>query len=200
MAYGNIRPIPEIFTDLVGQVTTLVRKEGQLARAEISEKATRALTGMAMLLLGAMLLIPALVILLQAAVMGLIGNGADPTAAALIVGGAIFLIGMVLGLLGWSRINAGSLVPDKTIDQLKRVAQQQLRDMGGRNIRLSQVASAAGQRLIAIGETDRNGVTLTIKKEVWIGKSSVLEATIVEETAGMPSLVTIQFEDWVEKK
>ena len=50
MAYGNIRPIPELFTDLFGQVTTLIRKEGQLARAEISEKATRALVGIAMIL------------------------------------------------------------------------------------------------------------------------------------------------------
>lgn len=123
MAHSYIRPIPEIFTDLVGQVTTLVRKEGQLARAEISEKATRALTGIAMILLGAMLLIPALVILLQAAVMGLIGNGADPTAAALMVGGAIFVIGMVLGLIGWSWVKPSSLVPDKTIDQLKRDTQ-----------------------------------------------------------------------------
>jgi len=54
--------------------------------------------------------------------MGLVSNGTDPTAAALIVGGAIFLIGMVLGLIGWSRVNAGSLVPNKTIDQLKRDA------------------------------------------------------------------------------
>lgn len=123
MANGNLRPIPEIFTDLIGQVTLLVRKEGQLARAEVSEKATRALAGMAMMLLGAMLLIPALVILLQAAIMGLIANGTDPTLAALVVGGAIFVIGMVLGLLGWSRVNTGSLVPDRTLGQLKRDAQ-----------------------------------------------------------------------------
>lgn len=123
MANGNLRPIPEIFTDLVGQMTLLVRKEGQLARAEVSEKATRALAGMAMMLLGAMLLIPALVVLLQAAIMGFIANGADPTLAALIVGGAISVIGMVLGLLGWSRVNAGSLVPDRTLGQLKRDAQ-----------------------------------------------------------------------------
>ncbi|NJM93156.1 MAG: phage holin family protein [Rhodospirillaceae bacterium] len=38
MAYGKIRPIPEIFTDLIGQVTSLVRKEGQLAPREISKK------------------------------------------------------------------------------------------------------------------------------------------------------------------
>ena len=123
MAYGNIRSFPDIFTDLFAQVTTLVRKEGQLARAEISEKATRALTGMAMILLGAVLLIPALVILLQAAVTGLIQNGTDPTVAALIVGGAALLIGMVLGLIGWSWVKPASLVPDMTIDQLKRDAQ-----------------------------------------------------------------------------
>jgi hypothetical protein len=123
MAYGNIRSFPEIFTDLIGQVTNLVRKEGQLARAELSEKATRALTGMAMILLGAVLLIPALVILLQAAIMGLIDNGADPTIAALLIGGGVFLIGMVLGLIGWNWVKPASLVPDKTIDQLKRDAQ-----------------------------------------------------------------------------
>ena len=123
MAHSYIRPIPEIFTDLIGQVTSLVRKEGQLARAEISEKATRALTGMAMILLGSVLLIPALVILLQAAIMGLIENGTEPPVAALIVGGGAFLIGMVIGLIGWSRVKPASLVPDKTIDQLKRDAQ-----------------------------------------------------------------------------
>ena len=123
MAHSYIRPIPEIFTDLIGQVTTLVRKEGQLARAEITENATRALTGMAMIMLGAMLLIPALVILLQAAIMGLVGNGMDPTLAAIIVGGGAFVIGMVLGLIGWSWVKPASLVPDKTIDQLKRDAQ-----------------------------------------------------------------------------
>ena len=32
------RPISAIFVDLVSQFTALVRKEGQLARAEISEK------------------------------------------------------------------------------------------------------------------------------------------------------------------
>jgi len=123
MAYGNIRPIPEIFTDLIGQVTSLVRKEGQLARAEISEKATRALTGIAMILLASVLLIPALVILMQAGIMGLIDNGSDPTVAALLIGGGVFLIGLVLGLIGWSWVKPASLVPDKTIDQLKRDAQ-----------------------------------------------------------------------------
>jgi hypothetical protein len=122
MANTNVRPIPEIFTDLVTQLTALVRKEGQLARAEISEKTTRALSGMAMILLGAVLLVPALVILLQAAIAGLVEDGMTPAVAALIVGGAAFILGMILGLIGWSLAKPASLVPDKTIDQLRRDA------------------------------------------------------------------------------
>ena len=123
MAHTTIRPIPEIFTDLVSQVTDLVRMEGRLARAEISEKATRALSGMAMILLGAMLLIPALVVLLQAAIAGLVENGMTPAVASLIVGGGALVLGMILGLIGWSWVKPTSLVPDKTIDQLKRDAE-----------------------------------------------------------------------------
>lgn len=123
MASMNVRPIPEIFTDLISQVTNLVRKEGQLARAEISEKAGRALSGMVMILLGAVLLIPALVILLQAAMAGLVQNGMTPAIASLIVGGVALIIGVVLALIGWNLAKPSSLVPDKTIDQLKRDAE-----------------------------------------------------------------------------
>ena len=153
MAHSYIRPIPEIFTDLIGQVTNLVRKEGQLARAEISEKATRALTGMAMILLGSVLLIPALVILLQAAIMGLIDNGTDPTIAALIVGGAALLIGMVIGLIGWSWVKPASLVPDKTIDQLKRDAQ--VPRHSGITSHYGETGGATSERMV--GEETRYG-------------------------------------------
>lgn len=122
MASMNLRPLPDIVTDVFAQLTALVRKEGQLARAEISEKAGRALSGMAMIVLGAVLLIPALVILLQAAIAGLVESGLEPLPAALIVGGAALVLGMILGLVGWSWANPASLVPDKTIDQLKRDA------------------------------------------------------------------------------
>jgi hypothetical protein len=120
MANMNVRPIPEIFTDLISQVTGLVRKEGQLARAEISEKAGQALSGIAMIVLGAVLLIPALVILLQAAMAALVQNGMTPAIASLIVGGAALILGVILALVGWNMAKPASLVPDKTLDQLKR--------------------------------------------------------------------------------
>lgn len=123
MAGMNLRPLPDIFTDLIAQLSALVRKEGELARAEISEKAGRALAGMAMILLGSVLLIPALVILLQAAIAGLMENGMEPAAAALLVGGAALALGMILGLVGWSWVKPASLVPEKTIEQLKRDAE-----------------------------------------------------------------------------
>ena len=64
--YG--RSLPDVFTDLIAQLTTLLRKEGQLARAEISENIGAAANGLGFVVGGAVLLIPALVILLQTAV------------------------------------------------------------------------------------------------------------------------------------
>ncbi len=118
----HFRPIPEIFTDLIHQLTGLVRKEGQLARAEISEKMSRALAGMALILIGAVLLIPALVILLQAGMARLVQSGMDPATASLIVGGAALVLGIVLALIGWSLVRPRALMPDRTIDQLQRDA------------------------------------------------------------------------------
>jgi membrane protein DedA with SNARE-associated domain len=126
------RSIPEIFTDLVAQLTTLLRTEGQLARTEMSEKISQVAVGLGQLLAGAVLLIPALVILLQAGVAALVQqmNIAEPW-AALIVGGAALLIGLILALVGAGRLKAERLVPNRTIHQLQRdvsVARQEARE------------------------------------------------------------------------
>jgi Putative Actinobacterial Holin-X, holin superfamily III len=122
MTSTNVRPFPEIFSDLIQQLSLLVRKETQLARAEVSEKAGRALSGIGMMMVGAILLIPAMVILLQAAMAALVENGMSASQASLIVGGAAFILGMILALVGWSWVKPASLVPDKTIDQLQQDA------------------------------------------------------------------------------
>ncbi len=41
------RSIPEVFSDLVGQLTTLLRKEAELARTEVSEKISKIALGIA---------------------------------------------------------------------------------------------------------------------------------------------------------
>jgi Putative Actinobacterial Holin-X, holin superfamily III len=126
------RSIPEIFTDVVNQFTGLLRKEGQLARAEMSEKITQVAAGLGLIVGGSVLLTPALVILLQAAVSALItDNIIKEPWAPLIVGGAVLVIGIILLLVGLSRLRADALLPNRTIQQIQsdvRVAKQQVSD------------------------------------------------------------------------
>ena len=127
-----MRSIPEIFTDVINQFTALLMKEGELARAEMSEKITQVAVGLGLIVGGSVLLTPALVILLQAGVSALITNNivTEPW-APLIVGGAVFLIGIILLLIGISRLKADALMPNKTIHQIQRdvsVAKQQVRE------------------------------------------------------------------------
>jgi succinate dehydrogenase hydrophobic anchor subunit len=130
IAHNYGRTVPEIFSDVLNQTTGLFRKEMQLARTEVSEKVGQAVSGLVMVMVGAVLLIPALVILLQAGVAALVDNGMEPHWAALIVGGATLLIGVILAMIGINRLKGENLAPTRTIEQLQRdaaVAKQQVR-------------------------------------------------------------------------
>jgi len=119
---NNTRTIPELFTSVVSQLVDLTRTEGLLARAEISEKMTLVAAGLGLIVGGAILLMPALVVLLEAAVAALVDNGYAPYWSALIVGGACLALGLILLLIGVRRLRAGRLIPDKTIHQFQRDA------------------------------------------------------------------------------
>jgi Putative Actinobacterial Holin-X, holin superfamily III len=126
------RSIAEIFTDLMTQLTMLLRKEGQLARTEMSEKITQVGVGVGLIVGGSVLLTPALVILLQAGVSALITSRiVDEPWAPLIVGGGVLVIGLILLLVGMSRLKAEALVPSRTIQQIQsdvRIAKQQAKE------------------------------------------------------------------------
>jgi uncharacterized membrane protein YqjE len=88
MALANQnRSIADLLRDVIAQFTTLLRKETELARVELSENISRAALGLGLVVGGAVLLIPALVILLEAAVAALEQNGMRPAEAAAIIGG-----------------------------------------------------------------------------------------------------------------
>src|SRR5205085_158057 len=117
--------------DVVHQFSTLVRKEAQLASAEVSEKITDLALGLGLLVGGAVLLIPALVIVLQAAVAALIAAGIATVWATLIVGGTALAIGVALVAVGISRLKATQPIPTRTIEQFQQdaeVAKSQLGD------------------------------------------------------------------------
>jgi hypothetical protein len=117
------RSIPEVFGDLIAQLTTLLRKEGQLARTEVSEKIAHVASGLGLAMVGTVLAVPALVILLEAIVAALMRTGMSMSLAALIVGGVALAIGIILLMVGIGRLKASNLVPEKTLHQLQRDAQ-----------------------------------------------------------------------------
>jgi Putative Actinobacterial Holin-X, holin superfamily III len=129
------RSIPQLFTDIVNQLTNLLRKESELARTEVSEKVSQATLGLAMVVFGAVLLIPALVVLLEAGVAALDRTGFAPYWSALIVGGGALLLGLIVMMIGLGRLKAERLMPRKTIEQLQQDAstvKQQMRNDHGR--------------------------------------------------------------------
>jgi len=124
------RSIPDIIGDLLSEFPTLLRKESRLARAEISENMSRMAMGIVFVAIGAVLLIPALVVLLEAGVAALERAGFQPPIAALIAGGCALAVGIILALVGISRLKFDTLVPDKTIHQIQEdaaVARRQVR-------------------------------------------------------------------------
>ena len=93
MALQTSRSIPDLFSDAVGQLAKLIGNEFELARVELAEKANQAGRAAAMIGAGAVILIPALVLLLFAISAALIRGGySDPIAYLLTGLGLTFAI------------------------------------------------------------------------------------------------------------
>jgi Putative Actinobacterial Holin-X, holin superfamily III len=114
------RSIPELFSDAVGQLAKLVGNEFELARAELSEKANQVGRAAAMIGIGAIVLMPALVVLLFAAAAALIRGGLTEPVAYLLTGGIAAVISLGLIAIGISRLSGDALKPSVTLDQVQR--------------------------------------------------------------------------------
>jgi len=99
MASANNRSIPDLLGDAVHQLAKLIGNEFALARAELADKATQAGKAAAMIGAGAVLMIPALVLLLFAIAAALIRAGlSDPVAYLLTALGAAAVSGVLIWL------------------------------------------------------------------------------------------------------
>ena len=116
---GN-RSIPELFSDAVGQLAKLVGNEFELARAELSEKAAQVGRAGAMIGAGAIVLMPALVLLLFAVSAALIRSGFSEPVAYLLTGAVATLVSIALIATGISRLSGDALKPSVTLDQVQR--------------------------------------------------------------------------------
>jgi hypothetical protein len=116
----NSRSIPELFSDAVGQLAKLVGNEFELARAELSEKASQVGRASAMIGAGAVILIPALTLLLFAVSAALIHGGLSEPIAYFLAGAGSALVSGVLIATGMSRLSGHALKPSLTLDQVQR--------------------------------------------------------------------------------
>ncbi len=122
------RPLSELMTGLVADLSGLFRKEIDLAKAEASENLNRAIGSLETLLVGLIFAIGAIGVLLSAAVQGLgaflVAQGmTEPNADAL----SAVIIGVVVAFLAWAMISrslsslrGSSLKFDKTATSLQR--------------------------------------------------------------------------------
>jgi hypothetical protein len=116
------RPLGIILSDLLGEVTALLRTELRLARAEMSEKVSTMSLGIAFAAGGAFLLFASLLYFLGAATGALIAAGFSLWLAPLIIAAATLIVGAAVLWLGLSRLSAKNLTPRRTVHQLKRDA------------------------------------------------------------------------------
>jgi Putative Actinobacterial Holin-X, holin superfamily III len=114
------RSIPELFSDAVGQLAKLVGNEFELARAELSEKAGQLGRAAALIGAGAIVLMPALVLLLFAISAALIRGGLSDPMAYFLTGGGAALVSIALIATGLNRLSGENLKPSVTLDQVQR--------------------------------------------------------------------------------
>lgn len=109
-------------TEVITHVTNVVRKEIELARAEINEKFTQAGRAIAFLAVAAIVALVALNVLAAAAVSAIAATGIGTGWAALIVGGIFLLIAAAFALKGGRDLKPENLAPKRTAERAHRVA------------------------------------------------------------------------------
>ena len=119
MASQHTRPLGSLFTDLVSEVTHLFQTELRLVRAEMNEKVSRVANSGAMIGAGAVVLLPAVFILLLAAVRWLAVAGLPEQWGLLIVGVVVMIVGIALLMKGINNLKGPALVPSRTIEQVR---------------------------------------------------------------------------------
>lgn len=122
MSGPSDKSLVDLVGDLATQVTTLFQTEARLLRAEMSEKLAKAGAGAAEVLGGAICLLAALMVLLQALVIALANAGLGAGWASLLVGIVVAGLGLFLLRTGTNAMKPSELTPDRTQEQLKRDA------------------------------------------------------------------------------
>ncbi len=117
------RSLGELFAELARETGTLVRQEVELAKTEMTHKASRAGRDIGFLAVGGLVAYAGILALLAAAVLGLVAAGLDAWLAALIVGLIVAAAGYALVQRGLTALKREELAPRQTVETLKEDAQ-----------------------------------------------------------------------------
>lgn len=113
------RSIGELFADLAQQTGTLVRQEVELARVEMTHKATRVGKDVAFLAIGGLVVYAGFLGIMATAVLLLGAAGLPWWLAALLVGLVVLGAGYLLVQRGLSALKREELAPRQTLETLK---------------------------------------------------------------------------------
>jgi hypothetical protein len=112
------RSLGDLFSELTRETSTLVRKEIELAKTEMTDKATRVGKNVASLAIGGAVAYAGALALIAGIVL-LLGNAIPLWGAALIVGLVVAGVGYFLIQKGLTALKQIDVVPHQTIETLK---------------------------------------------------------------------------------
>lgn len=113
------RSIGDLFGDLSREMSTLFRQEVQLAKVEMTQKATETGKNVAFIAVGGFVAYAGLLALIATLVIILATAGLPWWAASLLVTVVVLAIGGVLVMQGLNRLKQSSLAPTQTMQTLK---------------------------------------------------------------------------------
>ena len=117
------RSLGELFGDLARETSTLVRQEVELAKTEMTTKATRVGKDIGFLAVGGAVLYAGFLAILAAIAVGLGQLGVPWWLAALLVGVVVLGVGAYLVMSGLAALKRENLAPQRTIATLKEDAE-----------------------------------------------------------------------------
>jgi hypothetical protein len=102
---GTERTLGQLVADASRDLSTILRSEVALAKAELKSDVKAGATGVALFVAAGVLAFLALILLLIAAAFGLVAAGLDAWLAFLIVAAVLLLVTAILALVGKSRLS-----------------------------------------------------------------------------------------------
>lgn len=114
--------IQTLIGDALRETGDLARKEIELFRTEMTSNVRSLFIGLAMMVVAAVFAVVALLVLIDSLVKYVATLVHSEWLAALIVGGALLVIGIGLGLAGMKAMSLSNLAPTRTTRQVRQDA------------------------------------------------------------------------------